>query len=324
VGQEGSTLPPTRHVTETTDLELALHYISEGYSTVRLSRTGDRNFLRLTRQSMGPVRLDHNEIMMSFDFMIDPIGSVMVSHVLSGMIRRESADHSALFGPGDVVITSDPGQPYAGRVEDADIRLAMIEPSLLSQVASTSPSRTAGPLRFTSIVPASAAAARHIRRTLAYLHKDLLTNADAMSQPLITGHAARLVAAAALATFPNTAVTDPTAMDRRDASPATLRRAIAFIDEHADLDISAADIAAAAHVTIRAVQLAFRRHLDTTPTAYLRRVRLDLAHRALQVADARQDTVTAIAARWGFASPGRFSAYYRDTFGVLPSHTLKS
>jgi hypothetical protein len=31
-----------------------------------------------------------------------------------------------------------------------------------------------------------------------------------------------------------------------------------------------ADIAAAARVTTRAVQLAFRRHLDTTPTDYLR------------------------------------------------------
>jgi len=31
----------------------------------------------------------------------------------------------------------------------------------------------------------------------------------------------------------------------------------------------------AAHVTVRAVQLAFRRHLDTTPMAYLRRVRLE-------------------------------------------------
>ncbi len=54
-----------------------------------------------------------------------------------------------------------------------------------------------------------------------------------------------------------------------------------FIDEHAHQDISTADIAAAAHVTIRAVQLAFRRHLDTTPLEYLRRVRLDRAHQEL-------------------------------------------
>ena len=100
---------------------------------------------------------------------------------------------------------------------------------------------------------------------------------------------------------------------------------VAFIDEHANRDISAADIAAAAHVTIRAVQLAFRHHLDTTPSAYLRRVRLDRAHQQLCVASPGDGvTVTEIAARWGFASPSRFAASYRATYGVLPSHTLRS
>ena len=69
---------------------------------------------------------------------------------------------------------------------------------------------------------------------------------------------------------------------RTDAHPGTLRRAIAFIDAHCDQDIGLADVARAACVTPRGVQLAFRRHLDTTPTAYLRTVRLAQAHRQLQ------------------------------------------
>ena len=79
----------------------------------------------------------------------------------------------------------------------------------------------------------------------------------------------------------------------------TLRRAVAFIDEYAHTDITPADIAAA-HVTIRAVQPAFRRRLDTTPTDYLRRVRLDRAHHDLIAADSARDSVTAVAYRWGF------------------------
>jgi len=84
-----------------------------------------------------------------------------------------------------------------------------------------------------------------------------------------------MLAATTLATFPNTVITEPTARDRRDATSATVRRAIAFLDQHPDTDISVADIAAAAHVSIRAVQVACRRHLDTTPMQYLRTVRLD-------------------------------------------------
>ena len=83
------------------------------------------------------------------------------------------------------------------------------------------------------------------------------------------------------------------------------------------------DIAEAAHVSVRAVQLAFRRHLGTTPMAYLRRVRLDHTHRALVAADARHTTVAAVAAQWGFTNHSRFTAVYRATYGVLPSTTLR-
>ena len=108
----------------------------------------------------------------------------------------------------------------------------------------------------------------------------------------------------------------------RGGTPATLRWAIAFIEARAGDDIGLTDIAGAACVTARAVQIAFRRHLDTTPMAYLRRVRLDQAHEELRAA-APGATVTIIAARWGFASPSRFTVDYRAAYGELPSHTLR-
>ncbi|PWW25268.1 prepilin-type processing-associated H-X9-DG protein [Geodermatophilus normandii] len=104
-----------------------------------------------------------------------------------------------------------------------------------------------------------------------------------------------------------------------------LRRAVAFVDGHASLPITVTDIARAAGVGPRALQLAFARHLGLSPTAYLRRVRLECAHRELQAADPTTgDTVAAIARRWGFARPDRFTVAYRATYGVLPSHTLRT
>ena len=97
---------------------------------------------------------------------------------------------------------------------------------------------------------------------------------------------------------------------------------MAFIDANPDLDIALVDIARACVVTPRAVQIAFRRHLDTTPMAYLRIVRLDRAHADLL--DADPDGVAAvseIAARWGFTS-SRFASQYRATYGETPSATL--
>jgi transcriptional regulator GlxA family with amidase domain len=108
-----------------------------------------------------------------------------------------------------------------------------------------------------------------------------------------------------------------------DVNSETLRRAIAYIHEHAHEEVTATSIARAACVTTRAVQLAFRRYLGTTPSAYLRKVRLDHAHRDLLSAAHTEDgTVTQIASRWGFNHQGRFAAYYRQMYGQNPRQTM--
>ncbi|SCG60173.1 helix-turn-helix domain-containing protein [Micromonospora halophytica] len=79
-----------------------------------------------------------------------------------------------------------------------------------------------------------------------------------------------------------------------------VRRAVAYVDDHADQPITVDQIAAAAGVRPRAPQLAFRRHHDTTPMRYVRQVRLERAHHDLQAADPTTGvTVTVIATRWG-------------------------
>ena len=108
------------------------------------------------------------------------------------------------------------------------------------------------------------------------------------------------------------------------AQPPTLRRATAFIHDNAHRDIGLGDIATAIGVTPRSVQYTFRRHLGTTPLEYLRRVRLEKAHRDLQAADPAVDTVMEIAGRSRFGHPGRFSMAYKEAFGSPPSRTLRA
>jgi AraC-like DNA-binding protein len=77
------------------------------------------------------------------------------------------------------------------------------------------------------------------------------------------------------------------------------------------------------HLTPRAVQYLFRRQLDTTPTEYVRRVRLRRAHQELISGDSSNSTVSEIAQRWGFAHTGRFAVLYRQAYGRSPHATLK-
>ena len=102
-----------------------------------------------------------------------------------------------------------------------------------------------------------------------------------------------------------------------------LQDAVDFIHANDRYDITIRDIAAASGVTPRAIQYAFREHLDTTPLEYLRRVRLQRAHYELMAADPARETVTSIASRCGFGHPGRFSSEYKKAFGTEPSATLR-
>ena len=151
--------------------------------------------------------------------------------------------------------------------------------------------------------------------------------ADAVSgpgagAPLVQDGVRRLLAAAVLVAFDPEVVFDGPG-DRADATSPTVRRAVAYLESNPDLEIGVADVARAAHVSVRALQLAFRRHLDTTPMAFLRRVRMDRVRADLAAADPAATTVTAVTSRWGFAAAGRFSADYRDTYGEHPRDTLR-
>jgi AraC-like DNA-binding protein len=97
-----------------------------------------------------------------------------------------------------------------------------------------------------------------------------------------------------------------------------VRAAVAFAHAHATEPIDLAAIAEAAGVGVRALQAGFRRSLGTTPLAYLRDYRLDLARQALATG---REPVTQVAFRLGFAHLGRFSAVYRERFGESPSVT---
>jgi len=310
-------------VFEATSPEAALGLLSDARGAVRIQSHSEQTAMRLVQRAMGPVSLDQMTFGMDFDVDLGPTDRLVFGQVLAGAVGLRRGGAERWHKLGDVYLASVPGQGRTALVRGGAHEQAVVAPAMVSEIADTEPGRSQQLVRFTGFEPVSQQAAQVWKTTYAYVLDALLTTPDAAGQPLIAASASRLLIATALATFPNTAYTDPTIEDRHDAHPATVRRATAFIDENARLDITVADIAAAAHVTIRAVQLAFRRHLNMTPTEYLRRVRLDHAHQDLSIADPAHDSVTAVAYRWGFSSPSQFAQHYRQTFGVTPSRTLR-
>ncbi|MFR0353199.1 helix-turn-helix transcriptional regulator [Streptomyces sediminimaris] len=310
---------------ESDDLGATEDFLSRAYARMHIgSSTPDAGRARVSRTGIAPVSVDEIDLSFEMSYSVTPLGKVCLCVMHDGTVR----DHSFQgvkddFGPGDVVMFAPPDLPYSGRICNARYNITMLEPALLSQVAGE---QGGPPVRLTGHRPHTPAVARQLGRTIAYLRDQMLADPAVAEQPLVASTAAQHLAASVLSAFPNTALTDDAGAhgrDERDARPVILRRALAYIDDHADQPVTLSDIAAAAHVTPRALQYAFRRHLDTTPLAHLRRVRLAQAHRDLVAGDSADGaTVTDIAARWGFHHPGRFASFYRGTYRCAPHQTL--
>ena len=105
--------------------------------------------------------------------------------------------------------------------------------------------------------------------------------------------------------------------------PTTVRRARAYIEQHADQPLTVPLVAAHVGVSIRSLQQAFQRNLGATPHQMIQHVRLQRAHNDLRRSSSEQTTVAEIAAKWGFPHTGRFAKTYRASYGTPPSETLR-
>ncbi len=78
------------------------------------------------------------------------------------------------------------------------------------------------------------------------------------------------------------------------------------------------EIAAHLGVSERRLEYAFARKCGLSPIQYFKFMRLHGARREIRLGKLN---ITDAAIKWGFSNLGRFSGYYRNTFGELPSHT---
>lgn len=267
-----------------------------------------------------PIRFNRQSFTVSWPTAETSSGVPLFGQLKSGQFACASVGSERPYRRRDVFLAIQPEHPLLARSIDSSSEVALIDLDLLSQLAATA-GWAGPPVRFSGPGPVSPEAAQTWKATYAYVRDTVLASPATRTQALIVSSAAQLLAATTLATFPNTTINGPAVTGGPDAQPYTLQRALAFVDENARYDTTVADIAAAAGVTVRAVQLAFRRHLDTTPMAYLRQVRLGCARQDLQNGGPGA-TITTVAYRWGFPSPSRFATYYQQAYGITPSRTL--
>ena len=243
----------------------------------------------------------------------------IVEHRGGGAVQMSIGPASVNLRAGECLLLP-PGRPYqvAWNSVAADVTTLSFED--LQRDALGLVDRATVNVDFTR--PITPAAGRHWSQTIRYVQRSLTHGPMLAAAPLARRELGWLVSSAVLACFPNSTL-DAESPPHAGGTPQPLRRALAFIDEHAGDAITLNEIAVAAHLSPRGLQATFRRHLDTTPLARLRSVRMERAHQDLQNAEPGNTSVAALAARWGFTHLGRFAVDYRRRYGSSPSQTLR-
>jgi AraC-like DNA-binding protein len=307
---------------ESKDLGQTEEFLVANYAPMRIGSSSGTSDARIARTASDEISVDRVDFGFEMSYDVEPLGRIGLCDVTSGTLDGHGPDGSSAeaFGPGELFSLSPPERAYGGTVHHASYTVTMIDTAMLGEAAGPA---SGEPVRLLDHRPVDEAAGQRLRAAIDHFDRVVLGDPVSAATPLVLGAASRYVAAQLLAAFPSTATADRRTDSGRDAHPAALRRAVAFIEDNAHLDLSPAQVAAAAHVSIRSLQLAFRRHLDTTPMAFLREVRMARTRRDLVDGDGVLG-VAEIAARWGFVHQGHFGQAYRKRYGETPGTTLRS
>lgn len=153
------------------------------------------------------------------------------------------------------------------------------------------------------------------------MRRDVADGGKGMGHPRVTSHLDTTIMSLLLASFPHR---HSEIYDRADAAcaPYYVRRAEEYALAHWREPVAIDDLAQAANVSVRSLFSGFRRFRGLTPMAYVKALRLDLAHGELMRADPADRSVTEIALSCGFTHMSKFARDFAARFGEKPSAVL--
>lgn len=258
--------------------------------------------------------------------------------MLAGPARASGSFHEDALAVGEVLaggltaeyarIRVDPAQPFlqpAGtgrlRLDDLHLRMTVLDAEAFRRAAERY-RHDGAHRRLTRSAPVSAAAGAAWRWAAGHIQRSV-RDPQVLANPIIAGELFDLAVRSVLACFAEPSE-EPEGAGVATA-PRAVRRAVAYLEEHALDSVAIPDVADAARISVRSLQALFRRHLGVSPIEHLHAIRLEAARRDLiGGAEGGEATVRAVAERWGFGNSGRFARLYQQRFGERPSETLRA
>lgn len=313
--------PPIRHHLVTSDPEHALHELTAAYRTpIRMTAPEPGTVFHLEHTDAHLFQVGENRLPGKLSFTSAPAPQVVVTRLIAGTMDLPTPAGEERHAVGDITLIG-PAATVHLTTTDAHTRTTTLPLPLLHKVAGQLPGQN-HPLRFTHPRPASQALAEHWRATRVYVnslldHPDLGTAAPCWSPIPPTCWPPP--------SWPSSPTPSPRHRTHRSTTPtpapapsaAPLRSSTTTPTGTSPSPTSPPAPTSPPRLAVRLPQPP-RHH----PLAYLRDVRLRRAHRDLIDADPAIETVTRIAARWGFLHPTRFADHYERLYRCPPSTTL--
>jgi AraC-like DNA-binding protein len=317
-----------RHTFSTTDTDLAEDFLRRGYvAENRVSVTGVAQDFRLDHRTVAAPRFSVNRMQVAVDLVVDatpePEDPYTVVQPVGGRFAYSDTAYPDVHVEGGDLVLLPPQGRVRAVCESFDLALTQLDRRALHDYAAAITGLRTD-LVFHDITPSM----DHVwATTLAHVRDDVLTDPWTAGAPILLDQAFRILAAALLSTFPNSAAahaTDPgTPPARGVVAAATLREVADYLDHQAGEPIGPSDIAEHVDVPYREVVEGMRRDRGHHPAGLLWEARLRGVHRDLLAADPGSGvTVAQLAARWGFSRTGHFRVAYTRAFDATPECTL--
>ena len=316
--------PLAAHVLfHSTDLDEARERVAAVFCPHRLDRIG-RGQIDARQHHLAGERLSLNYIQYGAKTLIAP-GEIdrfyLLQIPLSGGASIVNGDQHYYSSPKSAAVLN-PHLPTTMIWEEGtrQVLVQIDRRAMMDHLSAQLGAQADRPLTFSGALDLNQGAGAALRRLVLFL----VAEADAGGAPIGAGLSGRAVESAVMSGLLAAHHHDYEAhLGRRRAVPRPrhMRLAETYIEAHLDRSLTLEDIAAAAGISPRGLQLAFRQHRNTTPLGFWRDLRLAKAHGDL-VAGAGH--VTDVALRWGFAHFGRFSESYRARYGLSPRDTLRA
>lgn len=309
---------------QSTDLDEARDRVAAVFCPHRLDTIGRHAPLRARHHHLAGERLSLNYIEYGAKTLIAP-GELerfyLVQIPLSGSAAIANGDDRYASTPkAAAVLNPHRATTMIWEAATRQILLQIDRRALTDHLSAQLGSPADHPLTFSSALDLTRGAGEVLRRMVLFL----VSEADAGRAPLGPGLMRRQVESLLMSGLIEAHFHDYSArLGRVSAAPRPrhLRLAENFIEAHLTQPITLEDVAQAAGISPRGLQLAFRQHRGKTPLGFWRDMRLARAHQDLL---AGQGSVTDVALRWGFSHFGRFAECYRLRYGLTPRDTLRA